>query len=133
MIPKYHDIKDLLKKGLTIEAQEKIMELREAALDLEEENRTLKDRIRELEEELRIKGNMVYEKPSYWLVDDNDKDGPFCQKCYDSGKKVIRLQGGNNDRWACYECQSTYYGPNYKAPKPIIVDKGNPIDAIKRW
>ena len=41
MIPKYKDIIDLVKKGSTIEAQEKIMQLREAAMELKEENLTL--------------------------------------------------------------------------------------------
>lgn len=36
--PNYKDIIELIKKGSTIEAQEKIMELREGALALQEEN-----------------------------------------------------------------------------------------------
>ncbi len=32
LFPTYKDIQELLKKGLTLEAQEKIMEWREAAL-----------------------------------------------------------------------------------------------------
>lgn len=42
VIPHYQDIVDLLRKGLTIEAREKILELREAALRLQEENLALK-------------------------------------------------------------------------------------------
>lgn len=34
MLPKYKDITELIKKGATVEALEKIMELREAALEL---------------------------------------------------------------------------------------------------
>ena len=36
-IPNYQDILDLLKAGLTVEAREKILELREAALRLQDD------------------------------------------------------------------------------------------------
>ena len=52
LLPNYKEIIELLKKGSTIEAQEKIMELREGALALQEENIKLKERISELESEL---------------------------------------------------------------------------------
>ncbi len=37
-LPNYGDIVELIKKGATLEAQEKIMELRDGALDLQEQN-----------------------------------------------------------------------------------------------
>ncbi len=36
-LPRYKEIVELVKKGATLEAQEKIIELREAALELQEE------------------------------------------------------------------------------------------------
>lgn len=53
-LPNYKEIVDLLKKGATIEAQERIMELREAALALQEENIQLRNSVIELEEKVRI-------------------------------------------------------------------------------
>ncbi len=48
-LPNYKDIVELLKKRATIEAQEKIMELREAALALQEENISLKNQVMDLQ------------------------------------------------------------------------------------
>lgn len=124
MLPKYKDIMDLIKKGATLEAQEKIMELRETALAFQEENQELKEKLREMQERLEIQGKLVWEKPSYWLVDDDTRDGPYCQRCYDTEQSLIRLQGGNNDLWVCKSCQSKYYGPNYQPPKPRVVNRG---------
>ncbi|MDD5723735.1 MAG: hypothetical protein PHY29_08370 [Syntrophales bacterium] len=45
----YKDIFELLKTGATIEAQEKIMELRQAALSIQEDNIHLRNRVLELE------------------------------------------------------------------------------------
>ena len=76
-LPKYKDIVELIKKGATVEAQEKIMALREAAIQLQDENQALRDKIRLLENDLEIKAKLEWEKPYYWLVDDQKKDGPY--------------------------------------------------------
>ena len=113
MIPKYKDIVDLIKKGATIEAQKKIMNLREAALELQEENVDLKSHIKKLEEELKIKESLEYSRSCYWLWKENDagdftiKDGPFCQRCYDVEQKLIRLQDWG-EVWMCMSCEKTY-------------------------
>ena len=59
LLPNYKDIIELLKKGSTLEAQEKIMELREGALALQEENLELKEKVKELEESLHQKKNII--------------------------------------------------------------------------
>ena len=113
MLPKYKDIVELIKKGATVEAQEKIMELREAALELQEVNSDLRARVSELEEELRIKGSLEYSEGTYWLrredtaSDSTIKDGPFCQHCYDAEQKMIRLQDWG-EAWSCMHCEHSY-------------------------
>lgn len=121
MLPsfKVQDILELVKKGATIEAQEKIMELREFALTLQEENISLKEEIKQLKEELEIKESLEWDGRLYWLImkGQNKKDGPFCQRCYDDNKKLIRLQknnGNENDSvigvggWFCTLCNQVY-------------------------
>ncbi|NOQ88316.1 MAG: hypothetical protein GQ550_05275, partial [Gammaproteobacteria bacterium] len=75
MIPKYKDIVELIKKGSTLEAQEKIMELREAVMETQEENHALKNRINELEAELAYKATVTFKHPFYY--EDGD-DHPLC-------------------------------------------------------
>ncbi|EQB4356020.1 hypothetical protein ACYJ3L_000327 [Vibrio alginolyticus] len=122
MLPKYKDIADLVKKGATFEAQEKIIELREAALALQEENLELRETIAELEKKLANKNHLKYDAPFYWKVEDGNKDGPFCQMCQDSDGKSIRLQTEGNDVWRCFRCTKTYFGPNYEAHVPDFQD-----------
>ena len=118
MLPKYKDIIDLIKKGSTIEAQEKIMELREAAIQLQDENQVLRDKIHLLEKELEINAKLEWEKPYYWLVDGQEKDGPYCQLCFDKEHNLIRLQGGQRGMWHCHSCQSTFHDSTYSPPQP---------------
>ena len=73
-----------------------------------------KDRqISELAESQKIHGEVSYEAPYYWHTHDGKKDGPYCQQCYDTGKKLIRLQsplGGGH--WVCQTCKSTFIDNN---------------------
>lgn len=111
-LPSYKEIIELMKKGATLEAQEKIMELRESALNLQKENICLKERITILEKELEIKKQILWDGTVYWLKEDeNNQDGPFCQKCYDSDKKLVRLQKSFEKTlgdWYCLVCEKFY-------------------------
>lgn len=96
--------------------QDTLFFIREELLKAQDKNHGLKEKVKELEKKLEEKGKIQYEKPSYWVIENECKDGPFCQKCYDANQMLIRLQGGNNDIWSCHECKSTYYGPGYISP-----------------
>src|SRR4051794_24662708 len=96
-LPDYKEITELLKKGLTLEAQEKIMELRVGALELQEENLKLRDRVNQLESELAVSRDLTFEAPTglYWLQKpDGSRDGPFCAICYDQHRRLARLHDG---------------------------------------
>jgi hypothetical protein len=114
LLPSFNvkDILELVKKGATVEAQEKIMELREAALGLQEENIKLKERLKALEEELKLKGRLRFDGKVYLLEkDDGPEDGPYCQLCYDGEHKLIRLQlkdTGEGREWYCLKCKEWY-------------------------
>lgn len=75
------------------------------------------EEISELKQKLTTKDAVVWEKPYYFVAKGEDnRDGPFCQKCYDSEQKLIRLQGGKNGTWRCYECKCTVYDKTYIRP-----------------
>ena len=88
-----------------------------------------KDRtIKELEQKLDLKGKVKFERPFYWKQDDDQRDGPFCQKCYDSKDKLIRLQQrGNRDEWDCLECSNYYRGPRYVPPPNDSMKPSSPF------
>ena len=121
LLPNYKDIVELLKKGSTIEAQEKIIELREGALSLQEENIKLREKIKELESELNKKKEVIWEPPYYWVVDGQSKDGPFCQNCYDKNGKLIRLQGDGEGWWECKSCKNQFTDDSYSPEDSVFV------------
>ena len=102
------DVYEVVKKSATLEVQEKLMRLREEALELQEENLALRSQVKELQDALETDQNLIWDGTVYWLeLTDGDRDGPFCQKCYDSGKTLIRLQNWETV-FACFSCESRY-------------------------
>ena len=99
-LPSYRDILELLKAGATIEAQERIMELRQSALAIQEENIELRNRILQLE--LRIKELESSEGESCprcrkkaWIVEKSEPDPIFGEL------------GGVRRTYKCTECGLT--------------------------
>jgi hypothetical protein len=87
-LPSYKEIIDLIKKGSTIDAQEKIMELRERSIELQEENFQLRDELRELKGKLAERESLTFIGQVYYSGNAENRDGPFCQKCHDSESKL---------------------------------------------
>ena len=97
-IPSYRDIVDLLKKGATIEAQEKIMELRVAALAIQEENFTLREENRGLKEAAAVAATLVRDGNCYFRESDVDRKHPYCLACWDADRKLVSLILGHDER-----------------------------------
>jgi hypothetical protein len=110
------DIAELIKKYNNVELNRKIIDLRDEIFELREDNLKLKEKIKALDEEKKINKKMVFEPPFYWLKDGEKKDGPYCQKCYDDNKKLIRLHDLKNGYWKCLVCKNAVAGPSYRPP-----------------
>lgn len=121
------DIAKLIKNsGASLETAEiklKLAELIEALADAKIEIANFREvisdneaEIRRLQAQMDTKDQTVWEDPYYFVLNKNgEKDGPYCQKCYDSNKKLIRLQSpGKNGYWQCNECKSGYKDSTYK-------------------
>ena len=72
-------------------------------------------KIKELEDRLTIRDKLEWEQPYYWLLKGNQKEGPYCQHCYDSKAKLIRLQGNGEGYWECMACKNSYTDSTYKS------------------
>ena len=81
--------------------------------DIQNEILDKDSRIGDLQKRLQIKDSVIWEKPYYWIMKDEEKTGPFCQHCYDTESKLIRLQGGGTDPWRCQACKNTVTDKNY--------------------
>ena len=99
-IPSVRDIFDLIKTGATIEAQEKIMELRLTALESQEDNIGLRNRVHELEAKVND------------LINDTGEPCPKCRKktwIVESSKPDPQLGelGVTRREYKCAQCGFT--------------------------
>lgn len=84
-----------------------------------------KDReIADLKKRADIESRLRFVRPSWWLQmpGQEQDDGPFCQRCWDGDRKLIRLQKAGNKydpALACFQCKAVYEDPSRTAePMP---------------
>lgn len=72
--------------------------------------------IRSLQAQLELKDNLIWEEPFYWRITDGQRDGPFCQQCFDASNKLIRCinKGYQQGVWNCHTCKSIVVDDSYK-------------------
>ncbi len=89
-----------------IELHEKIMDLRGEVMELLEENIELKREIESLKEKFQTKESLKFERNAYWIDGVGGKDGPFCSKCWDIEKLLVRMLRMPNRRYVeCPKCK----------------------------
>ena len=70
--------------------------------------------ITKLTNQLSTQQSVVWSKPYYFVEKSDERDGPFCQQCYDTDRKLIRLQGGGIKYWECFACKGFFKDSNYE-------------------
>jgi len=103
-----------------LEAQEKLLDMQKQIADLESDNQDLKDK-------LKTKESLTYENNAYW-IEGEKKDGPFCSRCWDSERQIIRMQPCGNRAYAsCPNCsnKSVKIDPHFESPFTPIDPRRN--------
>ena len=111
---------ELMKKGSQLDAQAQIQKLQEQYLELHAENLELKQRLLEIENFAKEDESMVYEEPFFYLVEGDEKEGPFCPKCWQKDHKKCRIENIPNSHHSASICRVCGQGFGVGKPyKPI--------------
>jgi len=110
--------KAVREAGLTLEQAEyklKLAELIEKLADAKIEISSIQSlidekdrRINELKGRLEVRERIFFRRPFYWLRQAEIEDGPYCQHCWDSSQKLLRLQNNGSIYWHCTACKNIY-------------------------
>lgn len=101
------DSGDLNLKGSISELYDKLLDVREKLLDLDDENRRLR-------QQLEIKAKVERKKPFGYYYLEGEIDSPLCRVCYERDGRLIHLDHPLHDgdgairRWCC-GCQQSFY------------------------
>ena len=96
---------DLIKKGAQVEAQAQIQKLQEQYLELHAKNLELKQELLEAQTKLREQEDLVFEDPFFFLVRGEDKDGPFCPRCWQGDGRKCRIVATPDSYGGSHQCQ----------------------------
>lgn len=106
---------EMAQKSDNYELMKEMMSIQATAYSLLEENQALKNEIVELKSLEKVESNIHQKDDAYYLKNDyGEDDGPFCTRCWDKDKSLIRLrvwQEAYTERFVCDcpECNSRGY------------------------
>jgi hypothetical protein len=78
------------------------------AADVKQEILDRDETIRRLQDEIDTESSLTWKQPYYFSLDENSVEHQFCQKCYDSQKKLSRLHTDGLGAFNCTVCSSHY-------------------------
>jgi hypothetical protein len=114
------DSSDSLEQaGIKLKLSELINSLADAKIQISDIKDILIEKdneINKLKNIIQVNDALNYEKPYYWMIKDDKKDGPYCQLCYDKNKQLIRLQTQSIGSWRCLSCDKYFEDKNYIDP-----------------
>lgn len=109
----YDGIKDILtiaQKADNIELYKKLLDLGQAALDLQAENQRLLTELSELKKEIAEEKNIVRHKDGLYItLADDDQQIHYCSTCWGNERKLIQL---NDER--CFNCDCKWFKQNIR-------------------
>ncbi|EGB14084.1 hypothetical protein DND132_0869 [Pseudodesulfovibrio mercurii] len=107
---------DLFEAGRLDEGRVLLKSLQDEFLAVCDENEALKRQLAEVAEVLDLAEKVRFDGQKYWLDEDGERKGPFCQVCYDRDGLLVHLHR-HEKHWECQSCHSLYVASG-EADKP---------------
>jgi hypothetical protein len=106
IIENFKDVLKLADAANNLDLYKKLAELQNSVLGLQEENQALKERLRETEKQNDIAGHLHVKDNAYYVDDGKQIDGPFCMRCWDVERKLVRERlGATPGTHFCLHCR----------------------------
>lgn len=91
------------------ETKMKVADIQHTLIEKDEEIKTLTKTIETAK-------NINWKPPYYYIDKDGSEEGPYCQRCYDSDRKTIRVQEVSDGHRKCFVCNNIYIDNDYTPP-----------------
>jgi hypothetical protein len=66
------------------------------------------EEIRQLKAAAKLRGDLLWRQPCYFLKNADGQEEPYCQNCYDAEGKLARLHTDGDGLFQCRVCRQTY-------------------------
>lgn len=107
------------------ETRIKVAEIKNLLIEKDEE-------IKNLTKTIETSKNIKWKQPYYYIDNDGTEDGPYCQNCYDSDRKAIRVQKISDGHCQCFTCNKTYRDSDY-TPPPVKPPNRIKVMGSRKW
>ncbi len=108
----YDALKDAItvaQKADNIELTRQLLDAQRELLDMQAENNRLRGEIFELRSKEADAEGLHFDKNSYWkTMPAGAADGPFCSRCWDFDKKLVRLKTSTKYVPVCPNCKNYF-------------------------
>jgi len=95
----------VLQEAGKIEQYQQILETQEKLLEMQKRINDLTEKNKKLEEDFKIKQTLISDGNLYWTEGTENRDGPFCTRCWDADHNLIRLHRSSvSSRVSCPNC-----------------------------
>ena len=109
-------IETISKNDLLLKINESLVSISNSKVEVSEfQNLLLQkdEEIRLLKEKSQLKEDLYFEAP-YYKSKKDPNGSPFCQQCFDSQSKHVRLQPLHNGHWECQTCKNVVKDKSYR-------------------
>lgn len=111
----------LIQQIDNVELYKRILDLQGEVMELVQENSELKKEITSLKESLRVTELLKFERNAYWNEKPvGTKEGPFCSKCWDRDKLLVRMTTMSNPQY--HRCPACNVPINTSGRQDEVVD-----------
>jgi hypothetical protein len=107
------EVADLIRKFNDIDLNRRIVNLENEVLDLSRDKRRLEEKVEELERTLKLRKDLYFYEPFYWMKGDTT---PYCPRCWEAQNAAVHVTFGHDNNgnqaysaWQCPSCQQHYY------------------------
>ena len=102
-------IASVLQEAGKIEQYRQILEVQSQLLQMQNDLGKISRENYELKEKLRTKENIVFQNNVYWTKGTTgEMDGPFCSRCWDKNRDLLRAQPISETWFQCPECKTQF-------------------------
>jgi hypothetical protein len=126
IIQRMREVGEIAKKQGNTEIYAKILDLQAEVIEIVEEKSNLQSKVKELEDAIRIKGQMAFKEPFWYLEGD---DTPHCSACFEKDNRAVHLVSldqSPDGRFHCPVCKFLYFARSKSSESfPQVSSRGS--------
>lgn len=116
IVDEVKSVAGLVNKLKDPELMQHVINLQNSVLELNNENAKLREKvtdleniIKNLEKEKEVGESLNIEFGTYFSTRNSKKDGPFCTRCFDVDRNLVRLNVLTNGYAECPQCKNGFH------------------------